>query len=97
MRVGWIRPPKRYKGGGSSNGAIDRPALRRILPDNEAGEIIRVVDCNVNRPRLSIRNLALRASEKITNRPNSANSTQNYPRLFACYSAEIPLVLLFGC
>src|ERR1700733_10159294 len=36
---GWILVPDRYDDGGFSGGTLDRPALRRLLADIEAGQI----------------------------------------------------------
>src|ERR1700722_16719995 len=46
---GWILVPNRYDDGGVSGGTLDRPALRRLLADIEAGLIDIVVVYKVDR------------------------------------------------
>jgi site-specific DNA recombinase len=46
---GWIPVPDRYDDGGVSGGTLDRPALKRLLTDVEAGRIDIVVVYKVDR------------------------------------------------
>ncbi len=46
---GWICIPDRYDDGGYSGGSMDRPALRRLLADVEAGRVDAVVVYKVDR------------------------------------------------
>jgi hypothetical protein len=46
---GWILVPDRYDDGGVSGGTLDRPALKRLLADVEAGRIDIVVVYKVDR------------------------------------------------
>jgi len=46
---GWILVPDRYDDGGVSGGTLERPALRRLLADMEAGRIDTVVVYKVDR------------------------------------------------
>src|SRR6266436_189624 len=46
---GWIPVPDRYDDGGASGGTLDRPALKRLLIDVEAGRIDIVVVYKVDR------------------------------------------------
>jgi site-specific DNA recombinase len=46
---GWVCLPDRYDDGGYSGGTIDRPALRRMMADIEAGKIDCVVVYKVDR------------------------------------------------
>jgi site-specific DNA recombinase len=46
---GWTCIPDRYDDGGYSGGTIDRPALRRLLADVEAGKVDAVVVYKVDR------------------------------------------------
>jgi site-specific DNA recombinase len=46
---GWILVPDRYDDGGVSGGTLDRPALKRLLIDVEAGHIDVVVAYKVDR------------------------------------------------
>ena len=46
---GWILVPDRYNDGGVSGGTLDRPALKRLLIDVEAGRIDIVVVYKVDR------------------------------------------------
>jgi site-specific DNA recombinase len=46
---GWILVPDRYDDGGVSGGTLDRPALKRLLTDVEAGRIDIVVVYKVDR------------------------------------------------
>jgi DNA invertase Pin-like site-specific DNA recombinase len=41
--VGWVLVPDRYDDGGFSGGSLERPALRRLTADIEAGRIDVVV------------------------------------------------------
>ena len=46
---GWACLPERYDDGGFTGGSIDRPALRRLLADLEAGQVDAVVVYKVDR------------------------------------------------
>ena len=46
---GWVLLPDRYDDGGFSGGTMDRPALRRLLADIEAGRVDCVVVYKVDR------------------------------------------------
>jgi site-specific DNA recombinase len=46
---GWILVPDRYDDGGFSGGTLDRPALKRLLADIEAGKIDIVVVYKIDR------------------------------------------------
>src|SRR3982074_2516435 len=46
---GWILVPDRYDDGGFSGGTLDRPALKRLLADIEAGKIGVVVVYKIDR------------------------------------------------
>jgi DNA invertase Pin-like site-specific DNA recombinase len=46
---GWILVPDRYDDGGFSGGTLDRPALKRLLADIEAGKIDVVVVYKIDR------------------------------------------------
>src|SRR3981189_2459022 len=46
---GWVLVPNRYDDGGVSGGTLDRPALKRLLADVEAGRIDIVVVYKVDR------------------------------------------------
>jgi site-specific DNA recombinase len=51
---GWVLVPDRYDDGGISGGTLDRPALKRLLADVEAGRIDIVVVYKVDRLSRSI-------------------------------------------
>ncbi len=46
---GWLLVPDRYDDGGVSGGTLERPALRRLLADIEAGRIDVVVVYKIDR------------------------------------------------
>src|SRR3984885_1177401 len=46
---GWILVPDRYDDGGFSGGTLDRPALKRLLADTEAGNVDLVVVYKIDR------------------------------------------------
>ena len=46
---GWTALPHRYDDGGFSGGAMDRPALHRLLEDVRAGRVDAVLVCKVDR------------------------------------------------
>jgi site-specific DNA recombinase len=46
---GWILVPDRYDDGGFSGGTLDRPALKRLLADTEAGNVDVVVVYKIDR------------------------------------------------
>src|SRR3979490_1725571 len=46
---GWILVPDRYDDGGFSGGTLDRPALKRLLTDIEAGKVDVVVVYKIDR------------------------------------------------
>jgi site-specific DNA recombinase len=48
-REGWIAVDDRFDDGGFSGGTLDRPALRRLLRDIEAGKIDTIVCYRIDR------------------------------------------------
>ena len=48
-REGWVQVPDRYDDGGFSGGTLERPALKRLLADIEAGRIDCVVVYKIDR------------------------------------------------
>src|SRR6266567_2947863 len=46
---GWLLVPNRYDDGGFSGGTLDRPALKRLLADIEAGKVDVVVVYKIDR------------------------------------------------
>src|SRR5713226_8204753 len=46
---GWLLVPDRYDDGGFSGGTLDRPALKRLLIDSEAGKVDIVVVYKIDR------------------------------------------------
>ena len=46
---GWILVPDRYDDGGFSGGTLERPALKRLLADIEAGRIDVVIVYKIDR------------------------------------------------
>jgi site-specific DNA recombinase len=55
---GWVCLPERYDDGGYTGGNLDRPALRRLLADVEAGKIDTVVTYKVDRLSRSLLDFA---------------------------------------
>jgi site-specific DNA recombinase len=55
---GWVALPDRYDDGGFTGGNIERPALRRLLADIEAGRIDAVVTYKVDRLSRSLLDFA---------------------------------------
>jgi len=55
---GWVCIPERYDDGGFTGGNIDRPALRRLLTDVEAGKIDCIVVYKVDRLSRSLLDFA---------------------------------------
>lgn len=55
---GWVCLPDRYDDGGFSGGSMERPALKRLLEDVEAGRIDVVVIYKLDRLTRSIRDFA---------------------------------------
>ena len=55
---GWIALPDRYDDGGYSGGSMDRPALRRLLTDIEAGKVDVVLVYKVDRLSRSLLDFA---------------------------------------
>lgn len=55
---GWKRTPVRYDDGGVSGGTLERPALRRLLADIEAGRIDLVVVYKIDRLTRSLMDFA---------------------------------------
>jgi len=55
---GWILVPDRYDDGGYSGGSMDRPALKRLLADIEAGRVDCVVVYKVDRLSRSLLDFA---------------------------------------
>ena len=46
---GWLLVPDRYDDGGISGGTLERPALRRLLADIEAGKVDVMVVYKIDR------------------------------------------------
>src|SRR6516164_3670931 len=55
---GWTCSPERYDDGGFTGGNMDRPALRRLLADVEAGRVDVVVTYKVDRLSRSLLDFA---------------------------------------
>ena len=55
---GWLLAPDRYDDGGFSGGNLERPALRRLLADIEAGGVQRVVVYKIDRLTRSLMDFA---------------------------------------
>ena len=55
---GWVCLPDRYDDGGFSGGNLDRPAMRRLLSDIEAGKVDCVVVYKVDRLSRSLMDFA---------------------------------------
>jgi hypothetical protein len=55
---GWTCPPYRYDDGGFTGGNMERPALKRLLADIEAGKVDCVVVCKVDRLSRSLLDFA---------------------------------------
>src|SRR5690606_6183036 len=55
---GWLLVPDRYDDGGFSGGTLDRPALRRLLADIEAGRVDVVVVYKIDRLSRSLMDFA---------------------------------------
>lgn len=81
--LGWTCLPERYDDGGFSGGSLERPALRRLLNDIEAGRVDCVAVYKVDRLSRSLTDFArlMEAFEKhrvsfvsVTQQINSANS-----------------------
>src|SRR3954454_15045034 len=51
---GWVLVPDRYDDGGFSGGTLDRPALKRLLADIEAGKVDIVVVYKIDRLSCSL-------------------------------------------
>jgi site-specific DNA recombinase len=58
VQEGWVCLPDRYDDGGFTGGNIDRPALRRLLADIEAGQIDCVIVYKVDRLSRSLLDFA---------------------------------------
>src|ERR687893_2789185 len=56
--VGWVLVPDRYDDGGVSGGTLERPALRRLLADIEAGLVDVVVVYKIDRLSRSLMDFA---------------------------------------
>ncbi|HLP83337.1 MAG TPA: recombinase family protein [Phycisphaerales bacterium] len=56
--AGWVALPERYDDGGYSGGSTDRPALKRLLADIEAGKINVVVTYKLDRLSRSLLDFA---------------------------------------
>lgn len=56
--VGWVAIPEMYGDGGISGGTMERPALRRLLVDIEAGRVDTVVVYKVDRLTRSLNDFA---------------------------------------
>src|ERR687890_2757035 len=55
---GWLTLPEHYDDGGFSGGNLDRPAMRRLLGDIEAGKVDCVVVFKVDRFSRSLMDFA---------------------------------------
>jgi len=99
---GWVCLPTRYDDGGYTGGNMDRPALKRLLADVEAGKIDCIVVYKVDRLSRSLLDFAkimetLEASDvsfvSVTQQFNTTNSmgrlTLNVLLSFAQFEREI--------
>jgi len=99
---GWVCLPERYDDGGFTGGNMERPALKRLLADVEAGEIDCVVVYKVDRLSRSLLDFAriMETFEKhgvsfvsVTQQFNTTNSmgrlTMNILLSFAQFEREI--------
>ncbi|MEJ5171234.1 MAG: recombinase family protein, partial [Fimbriimonadales bacterium] len=99
---GWVCLPERYDDGGFTGGNMERPALKRLLTDIEAGEIDCVVVYKVDRLSRSLLDFAriMETFEKhgvsfvsVTQQFNTTNSmgrlTMNILLSFAQFEREI--------
>lgn len=99
---GWVCLPERYDDGGFTGGNMERPALKRLLADIEAGEIDCVVVYKVDRLSRSLLDFAriMETFEKhgvsfvsVTQQFNTTNSmgrlTMNILLSFAQFEREI--------
>jgi site-specific DNA recombinase len=55
---GWVLVPDRYDDGGFSGGTLERPALKRLLADIEAGLIDTIVTYKIDRLSRSLMDFA---------------------------------------
>src|SRR2546423_12080373 len=58
QREGWVCLPERYDDGGYTGGNMDRPALRRLLADIQAGKVGCIVTYKVDRLSRSLLDFA---------------------------------------
>jgi site-specific DNA recombinase len=65
---GWVLAPDHYDDGGFSGGTLERPALRRLLADVEAGRIDTIVCYKIDRLSRSLMDL-----------PSSSNCSKRTP------------------
>lgn len=99
---GWIAVPDRYEDGGISGGTLERPALKRLLADIEAGRIDSVVVYKVDRLTRALTDFAKlielfdRHSVTFVSVTQSFNTTTSMGRLtlnvllsFAQYEREL--------
>jgi hypothetical protein len=78
---GWTLLPAQYDDGGYTGANMDRPALRRLLADSQAGNVDCVVVYKVDRLSRSIRDFAkIRRSSRRTARPSSRSPSSSTPR-----------------
>ena len=99
---GWICLPDRYDDGGISGGTLERPALKRLLADAEAGRIDIIVIYKIDRLSRSISDFAdlskkfdewdvsfCSVTQEINTSTSSGRMMLNILMTFAQYEREI--------
>ncbi len=87
---GWTCLPDRYDDGGFTGGNMDRPALRRLLADIEAGKIDAVIVYKVDRLSRSLLDFARMMETFDKSRVSFVSVTQQFR---VCSKSLKPLVL----
>ena len=80
---GWLLVPDRYDDGGISGATLERPALKRLLADVEAGRIDCVVVYKVDRLSRSLTDSSISPWEAVTARSRRWSSPSPTP-MFVC-------------
>ncbi|HXF87997.1 MAG TPA: recombinase family protein [Xanthobacteraceae bacterium] len=93
---GWVLVPHRYDDGGVSGGTLERPALKRLLADVEAGRIDVVVVYKVDRLTRSLMDFAKLVDVFERNRVSFVSITQQFNTTTSMGRLTLNILLSFA-
>jgi site-specific DNA recombinase len=95
-KEGWVCVPDRYDDGGFTGGNIDRPALKRLLADVEAGKIDCVVVYKVDRLSRSLMDFSRLMEVFEKHRVSFVSVTQHFNSAYSMGRLTLNILLSFA-